>query len=159
MNRRGAVLFETLVATAVFVGVGTFSLSAIHASIQALERAHERQQALDIARSKISELDCGLTTLTQLRGDVIESVGSFESMIEDDQAATAAPPGWEFDVNTVRTEFTGLTLVELTVYPAGRDGAAAAVTLRQLVRLRGEDAEEYAQDPLLEGLDVEEGGP
>jgi len=61
-------------------------------------------------------------------------------------------------VETSRSEFQGLTLVELTVREitaeTGPDEApaGASFTLRQLMALRETDAEAYEVDEMLEGL-------
>ena len=63
---------------------------------------------------------------------------------------------WTVDLTTERTEFTGLVLVELTVREESDAHAAdeepVSVTLRQLMRLRDADAEEYELDEMLRDL-------
>jgi hypothetical protein len=120
--RRGGVLFEVVLSVALFGGAAVFALSAARNTLASLERMRLQQMAIDLAKSKMAELETGLITLADLR----DADGEREK--------------WTFDLHTSRTEFTDLTLVELTV----RQNVAEtehenpmAFTLRQLVVLRG----------------------
>jgi hypothetical protein len=121
---------------AIFVGAAGFALAACRSALDAIARAKDEQQAIDLARARMAELELGSITLADLRDGVIESIGSFQEL---DAAALSR---WRVEVATSRTEYAGLTLVELTVReetPAGPDDPAAArFTLRQLMRLRGD---------------------
>jgi hypothetical protein len=158
-SRRGGVLLEILLAIGLFIGAGAFVLGASHNAIAALERSRKTLAALDLARSKLAELEAGLISLEELRVGEIDDVGS----IELDDAGNSEPMQWQFDLKTQRTEFPGLTLVQLTVTevsPAGTRGrsdeSAASATLRQLMPLRDPDAEQYEVDDLIKDLPEEE---
>lgn len=121
-RRRGGVLFEVVLSVALFGGAAAFALSAARNTLISLERMRLRQAAIDLARSKMAELEAGLISVAALR----------DSADEHGQ--------WSIDLHTSRTEFTDLTLVELTVrqnIDAGEHENPMAFTLRQLVTLRG----------------------
>ncbi len=150
---RGSILLEVLLSIALFVGAGSFALAATKSVFHALQRAKGQQQAVDLARSKLAELEAGLTSLADLRDEWSGAVGSFEPA-DPDQVETT----WVFDVETSRTEFRGLTLVTLTVseqsdaLDSGADAQPVSVTIRKLMALRAQDPDEYETDELIEGL-------
>ena len=160
---RGAVLFEVLLALALFVGAAAFTLGALRSSLTALDRSRRESLAADLARSKMSELEAGLITVADLQGRErgLRRVGSVE-LAEDQSFATGAPGSfWTIDVRTGMSEFSDLTLVELTVRETTTgeaDRSGVSCTLRQLVALRGIDSEEYEADDLLRGLPEGSGG-
>lgn len=160
---RGGILFEVLLSIAVFVGGASFVLAAASSTLDAQHRALRDQQAADLAASLMAELQTGALSITELREGLPRQVGSFEGFREQvEQRMASGAEGWSVEINTQRSEYPGLTLVELTV-SGGMDGGAAGsneqsttrYTLRQLVRLRGADAEEFRTDELLEGLPTE----
>ena len=156
---RGAILLDVMLSVVLFVGAASFCLAATRSMFAALDRAQRRQWAVDLARSKMAELAAGLILIQELRGEWSGAVGSHP---EDDQLEPqrpgARPRRWEIDVETHRTEFRGLSLIELTVSEiptetgADDEDEAIAFTLRQLVALREAEVEEYEVDELLEGL-------
>lgn len=109
------------------------------------------QQAVDLARSKMAELDVGLLGIMDLRDSEIRRIGSIDTYAGDNGSG-GGRPSWITEVSTQRTGHSNLTLVELTVREDDRAADAAHHTLRQLIRLREDDAEEYEEDDLLEGL-------
>ena len=153
-HRRGALLLEVMLSVALFVGAASFCLVVTRSLFSAMDRADRRQLCVDLACSKMAELEAGLTTLQDLRGEWSGAIGS--RSVDDELALDRAQ--WQFDVQTSRTEFQGLSLVELTVSElsetagATRAGERVSFTLRQLVALRELDAEAYEVDDLLEGL-------
>lgn len=148
--RRGGVLLEVLLSIALFVGAGAFALHAMRTTFDNIDRARRDQFAVDLARSKMAELEAGLISIADMRSEIIREAGS-RVLVEDDiQTATtgAISRGWSCEVQTQRTEYRDLTLIVLTV----REDRAAEFTLRQLVKLREFDPEEYEADDLLQGL-------
>lgn len=152
--RRGAVMLEVLLSVALFVGAAAFCLGATRSMMTALDRADRRHRALDIARSKLAELEAGLIALQDLRGQWDGGVGSHQAEVDFEQA-DVQQTAWTLDVETSLTEFRGLTLVALTVAQAGTADDAVSVTLRRLMTLRDTGVEEYEADDLLEGLPLE----
>lgn len=144
----GGVLLEVVLSIALFGGAAGFALAAVQSVFATLERTRLQQEAIDLARSKIAELEAGLITLADIR--------SGETTDSSSRAAGAAGGvAWVFDLKSQRSEFTQLTLVELTVRQAGSDGAASDTgmryTLRQLIHLgpnRGGEIEESSQEAL-----------
>ncbi len=151
--RRGALLLEVLLAVGLFVGAGTVCLVATRTQNAALLRVQREQEALDLARSKLAELEAGLITVLDLRGDWSGAVGS----LEPEALGAGGPARWSLDVHTGRSEYRGLSLVELTVTEVPQGPRAAApepitVTLRQLLPLRRVEERPYEADDLLEGV-------
>jgi hypothetical protein len=152
------MLLEVMLALALFVGAASFCLAATRSLFGAMERIDRQQRLVDLARSKLAELEAGQITLGELRGEWAGDIGS--RLEDDDLEAEVTGPIWEIEVETTRSEFRGLSLVELTVREiteeAGLDGegdgVAASFTLRQLMALREADAEAYEADEMLEGL-------
>ncbi|UCD76492.1 MAG: hypothetical protein JSV91_06120 [Phycisphaerales bacterium] len=157
-SRTGGVLLEILVSIAIFVGAATFALRAVTSVINALDRSRREAYAVDLARSKLAELEADLITLADLRGEGREAVGSLaEAGFDESSLYEIGARQWVFDVTTTRSEFTGLSLIELTVTEEPVDEFAGAenpvsFTLRQLIRLREEAEEEYEMDDMLRGL-------
>jgi len=161
-QRRGALLFEVLLSLALFIGAASFAIGVTRNTLRAIDRSHREMQAIDLARAKMAELEAGLVSVTELReGErALEQIGSMDWRSMD---GAYDEGGWELDVSTERTEFTGLTLVELTVTEVGEgrgedDAGLVSATLRQLVKLREETEEEYETDELLRGLETESEG-
>ena len=152
-RRPGAMLFEVLLSLALFVGAGTLCLSVTKSLAAALQRTQRQQEAIELARSKLAELEAGLTTIGDLRGEWSGAIGSIEP--DDDLDGFGRSSRWSFGVKTTRKEFRGLSLVELTVSENTgplADSEAFSVTLRQLMTLREIDPEMYQSDELLEDL-------
>jgi hypothetical protein len=159
---RGGVLFEVLLAVALFAGAAALALGCVKSVFSALDRTRREQEAVDIARSRMAELEAGLINLADLRGQSVDTIGSY-TMQGSDAAGAVNPARWAVDVKTQRTEFTGLSLVELTVRedvpPSMADDVdRMTFTLRQLMPLRRDDAEEYQPDEMMDGLPAKAGG-
>ena len=151
-----------MLSVALFAGAAAFTLAAARSVSQTLERSQKRQHAVDLARTRMAELEAGLITLGDLRG---ESAGAADSSARASRDAgdlneqgAPATLRWRTEVRTSRTEFTGLTLVELTVIESlPREAEAAGInpmryTLRQLVAVREDQGESWKEDELTQGL-------
>jgi type II secretory pathway pseudopilin PulG len=137
--RRGGILLEVVLAIALFAGAAAFALASVRSVFRTLEQARLLQEAIDLARSKMSELEAGLITLADLRGNDPQQIGSID--LRDALRDDAYP--WRIEVTTQRTEFTGLSLVELTITPSNPSAEPTRYSLRQLVALRETGAEGY----------------
>ncbi len=158
-RHRGAMLLEVMLAVGLFVGSAAFCLGVTRSLFESLQRADRRHLAVDLARSKLAELEAGLVTLQDLRGEWSGAVGSRP---RDDLESTAPGPVWEIDVTTSLSEYAGLSLIELTVMEVFHDTGAdrddtVSFTLRRLIALREQDPEAYETDELIEGLEDLEG--
>lgn len=156
VHSRGGVMFEVLLAVALFAGAAALTLGCVKSVFSALDRTRREQEAVDVARSRMAELEAGLITLADLRGQSVNSIGSMSGQ-ESPSPSVENPARWIVDVKTQRSEFTGLSLVELTVRedPAHADvsdGQPMSFSLRQLLPLRRDDAEDYQPDELTDGL-------
>ena len=138
-TRRGGILLEVVLAIALFAGAAAFALASVRSVFNTLEQARLLQEAIDLARSKMSELEAGLITLADLRGNDPQQIGSFD--LRGDWQDDEFP--WQIDVATQRSEFTGLSLVELTVIRNDPHEQPTRYTLRQLISLREADTEEF----------------
>ncbi len=165
--RRGGILLEVLLSIAIFAGAASFVLGAVRTAIDAQMRSLAEQQAVDLAASLMAELENGSLTLSDLREGVPRQLGSNEKYRElVDERIARGLPGWGVDINTQRTEFAGLTLVEVTVFQllpdmrgaASPDDTNVRYTLRQLMKMRDAEAEAYELDEMLEGLPMEPNG-
>lgn len=157
-HRRGGVLFEAMLAVALFVGAAAFTLACVRNVTRTLERTRLLQEAVDLARSRMAELESGLTTLGGLRGEADVAGDDGSAAFDADEAAESR---WRIEVSTDRSEFANLTLVELTVTENIPPEAEAAgenpmrYTLRQLVALREDAGEAFEAEPRLR----DEGSP
>ncbi len=155
-TRRGALLLEVLLSIALFAGASAFALGAVGSVFDALDRAKRQQEAVDIATSKMAELEAALINVRDLRSEWMGQIGTYEPNLDFDSFNSSLR--WEIDVQTYPSEFAGLNLVELTVTEVtdamNDDGnyAPMSFTLRQLMPPREADVEAYREDELLEGL-------
>ena len=159
-QRRGAILFEMLLSIAIFAGASLLTLSVIDQAYQGLARQQQQQLAIDLARSKMSELEAGVIAISELDGSEIDNVGSFD-IADFERSETAGEtfenPNWmwAYEIDTQSSAFTGLMLVELTVYstdPEFDEDSRAEVTLLQLLPIGDDPPSEYKEDELMRGL-------
>jgi hypothetical protein len=122
-GRSGGVLLEILLSLAIFVAAGTLVLSIMTDATRAASRAESLAAAVDCARSLVAEVEAGIRSLADLRGEI------------DD-----LPAPWErfrVEGRTVRSDFRGLVLVEVRVHEIDAPlDAAPRFVLRQLVPVR-----------------------
>ena len=151
MNRRGGILLEVLFAITLFVVAALAILQATGQAARSVDRAAVLQRAVDMATTRMAELEVGLISVGDLRSmdDFVRpEFGAFD----DGPAETRL----RIEASTERSPHDGLTLVELKVLdaeePAADGGARIVFTLRQLVRLREGPTEVYESDDMLEGL-------
>jgi hypothetical protein len=140
---RGGVLFELLLAIAVFAGAAAFALASVKSVFAALDRSRREQMLIDVARSRMAQLECGMISLADLR-EFGQGVATTDGMSANEQLNTRdTAPQVEIQVRTSRTEFTGLSLVELTVSEtidsATRFDETLSFTLRQFMPLGSQE--------------------
>ena len=158
--RRGAMMIELIVSVALFVGAAAFTLKATSGVLTALHRADREQEAIDLARTKLAELEAGIIGINDLRDGEITRAGSVDDLAGDEGPA----PGrlvWRCEVSTQRSDFPGLSLVTLTVTESPSWGQAdrganapeaVRFTLRELVALRAPLEETFEEDDLVQDL-------
>jgi hypothetical protein len=157
VNRRGALLMETILALAIFVMAGTAVLSLMRGAAGGLIQAREMEKAADLARSAMAKMEAGLATPQTLNGPVrpwlVEDAEKGERHEGVDEGASS---GWELEIDTEKSQFTGLTSVTVKAVKRGEGGSGGATpevsyTLRQLVRLGGKGEDKAGDaDPLVE---------
>lgn len=154
--RRAALLLELLIALAIFVAASALVLSSMRTVSTRLLVSRDQQQAVDLALSKLAELEAGLITVETLDGAEFETAlaGSEDDASNFDES-DLGPKHWRIEVSSETSRFTDLSIVTLRVFnqrPIGGDGSGdevEACVLRQLVRLGGgADREEFDRDPL-----------
>jgi len=160
---RGAILLEVLLALALFVTTSLTLLSIIAQSIDGLTRSRDRLLAADHARSAMAKIEAGIERPEALNGPVqpwntAEQTAldpSFTGFDPDDAPVSLVPqdagPGWSLEIETERTEYTGLTLVRVRAFRVDSDGfeydRSPSFTLSQFVRLGGDDGERGGGEP------------
>ncbi len=132
-RRRGGLLLEVLIALALLVMVGLFALNGARDGLDAATRAARRAAAVDLAASRLAEIEAGLVSL--------DAIGDLQDASFDDERTgfEDEPPRWPFavEVETSPSGFEGLVRVEVVVRlddpddPAGGD----LVELARLVTL------------------------
>lgn len=133
---RGDVLLEVLIAVAVFAAGAALLLTTARESLSALDRADQRERAVDLARSIFARLEAGELNVQDLRAD--RAAG-------DEDEGAWRDERFALETSTERTSWSGLTLVELRVRDAdAASDAPPLCTLRQLVRLGGSDEDPTA---------------
>ena len=77
--RRGALLLEVLLALALFLAVISLGFSAIESGQRAVGQGRREAQAVDLALSRLAELEAGILPWPELRDDPDQPVGSATS--------------------------------------------------------------------------------
>lgn len=172
--KRGAMLFEVMVALAILLMASMTLGGIVMQSVTAMDRARKTMQACDLARSTMAQIEAGVVDPMSVSGpatrwDVSMYLPSGESAGEgttdgglgspapSDRAVAGRPalggPEWMVDVDTEPTEFDGLYMVTVTASLVSQqaDGTEASYTLRQVVRL-GSKPEDVAgeEDELMD---------
>ena len=159
---RGGILFEIMLSIAIFAGAALFTLRAVSNALVAFDRSARRQQAMDVARSTLAELEVGLITIADLRDRAEWDLSRDANQGRDRLRTQSDQSHWVIEIETELTEYTDLTLVALSVRKSsGEDAAgfdeenAISITLRQLMALQTETSsapQPYREDELVEDL-------
>jgi hypothetical protein len=151
MNARGGILLEAMIALALFVGAALTILRATSQAAAAVDKAATLQHAVDIATTRLAELETGIVSLADLQAGLDEPRPEFDVF-----DANTPSERLRVEARTERSIFAGLMLLELSVVDseqAAFDGGARSIfTIRKLVRVREEEVDAYEQDDLLEDL-------
>lgn len=147
-DRPGWVLLEMMVSLTIFVFMALAVLGAIGQGLSAAERTRDRTQAVDLARSTMAKLEAGLGTVQNLAGPVAAWEPPLDPEAPFDETAgfgfseiAPMPSPWEVEIDTLPSEFPGLTHVIVTAVkrPSPEsDRVVASYTLQQLVHLAPE---------------------
>ena len=164
--RRAGILLETVVSLALFVGVGSFVLAALRQANDAAERVLLETRAMDLAATTLAELEAGVITLADLRGEIDLERPEFDDPLADDPGEE---PRLRVEADTARTQWDGLVEVTVRVFDTqpsaelvlseGGFAELRLVELRQLVATRLIGESEFDEDDLLRGLPEEGDDP
>ncbi len=159
---RGGILFEIMLSIAIFAGAALFTLRAVSNALVAFDRSARRQQAMDVARSTLAELEVGLITIADLRDRAERDLSRDANRGRDLLSTQSDQSHWVIEIETERTEYTDLTLVALIVRESPGEDAigfdednAISITLRQLMSLQTDSSPApwpYREDELVEDL-------
>ncbi len=121
-NRRGGVLLELLLAMALFVGGAILVLGAMRSAIDGARRTDLRARAMDLAQSRLAELDAGLV-----------AIGDFDGGVDDEEGSAGAHRDPELDVSLEILPIgagDGVRLARATVRArdVGGDGGGTIIT-------------------------------
>lgn len=76
--RAGGILLELLLAIAIFAAAATFTLGAMRDALDGVRRAELRARAIDLAATRLAEIDAGLLSIGDLGGSELgEGGGAF----------------------------------------------------------------------------------
>ncbi len=130
-RRRGGLLLETLIALAILVMVGLFALAAARDGLSASERSARRAAAVELAASRLAEIEAGIVSLDEV-GDL-----SALSLDEDEFGFEDEPPRWPFtlEVESSPSAFEGLSRVEVVVLLDDPETDVDPIELARLVTL------------------------
>ena len=126
MTRRGSILLEVLLATAVFAFAGVVVLGAVDGSVTDGARAARRSLAMDLARSTLARMEAG---------------------IPDEADQSFAVPGLRVESRMEPSDFPGLALAVVEVYDEARDGRAATANDDPRPRRRPKAPSQHATRP------------
>ena len=118
--RRGALLLETLLALALFVAAGGYTLLVMRDGISSTLRSQRQVAAIDLAASRLAAIEAGLVSMSSQ-----EDLG--EELSEDNLMrveVTLSSSAWE-----------GLTLVEVRVLDASDETTDEPIVLAQVASL------------------------
>jgi type II secretory pathway pseudopilin PulG len=145
-HRHGGLLLEVVIALALLVMVGLFALGGARDGLDAAERAARRAAAVDLAASRLAEIEAGIITL--------DAVGDLQDVALDDEAEGFEddPPRWPFaiEVETSPSAFEGLVRVEVVVRLDDPDavGSDESIELARLVTLVDDGAEPAGEESM-----------
>ena len=132
---RGGLLLETLLALAILIMVGLLALGVASDATTATERSDRRAAAIELAASRIAEIEAGLVDL--------DAVGGLQEIELDDESSGVDAPRWRFRVEAESSpsSFDGLVRVEVVVRDDDENGDGTA-ELARLVALVDDGASE-----------------
>ena len=125
--RRGALLLETLLALALFVGAAGYTLVVLRDAIASTDRLERRAEALDLAGSRLAAIEAGIVSINA-QEDIAEEV------LEETQM--------QVEVSVSRSAINGLSRVEVRVLDLREEMAGEPTILARLATLLPEEAQQ-----------------
>ena len=122
---RGGLLLETLLALAILVMVGLLALGIARDAARATEGSDRRAAAVELAASRIAEIEAGLVDL--------DAIGEVDAVDLDDDRVGSDAVRWRLrvDVETFPSTFDDLVRLEVVV----REDDEESGETRELARL------------------------
>ncbi len=132
---RGGLLLETLLSLAILIMVGLLALGVATDATTATEESDRRAAAVELAASRIAEIEAGLVDL--------DAVGDLQEIGFDDEPIGVDAPRRRFqvEVESSPSSFDGLVRVEVVVREDDEVGGET-VELARLVTLVEDGASE-----------------
>ena len=125
--RRGALLLETLLALALFVGAAGYTLVVLRDAIASTDRLERRAEALDLAGSRLAAIEAGIVSINA-QEDIAEEV------LEETQM--------QVEVSVSRSAINGLSRVEVRVLDLREEMTGEPTILARLATLLPEEAQQ-----------------
>lgn len=139
MRKRAAILLECVVALAILVSVSMVLVGTATRAVDAMQRARQTEQAADLARTTLTQIELGLLPLERATGPVEPWRDDGDTTFDD---ALPEETGWRLETTSEPSPFDGLTLVTVRAMyqPGGEGGEVRAwYALTQAVKLRGRE--------------------
>lgn len=133
MTRRGTILLEVLLAIAVFAFAGIVVLGVLQETVASAGRADRRAIAMDLARSRLAEIEAGLAPGEADEAGAGVSVGGGAGRGAGSGVSLDAPSpfdGLRVEERLEPSDFDGLQLAVVEVWD---DAAPAPSALAQAV--------------------------
>ena len=143
--RRGALLLEVLLALALFLAVISLGFSAIESGQRAVEQGRRDAQAVDLALSKLAELEAGILPWPELRDDPDQPVGTASAF-----DTPFRPDGFLVLAERERA-VPGLVRVIITVQDVDEVDEKTVARIERLIEVRPDDPDAFEADDLFEG--------
>ena len=143
--RRGALLLEVLLALALFLAVISLGFSAIEAGQLAVGQGRREAQAVDLALSRLAELEAGILPWPELRDDPDQPLGTADTF-----DTPFRPDGFLVLAERERA-VPGLFRVVITVQNVDGPEEKSLARVERLIEVRPDDPDGFKADDLFEG--------
>ncbi|HCD29742.1 MAG TPA: hypothetical protein DEQ73_03970 [Phycisphaerales bacterium] len=143
--RRGALLLEVLLALALFLAVISLGFSAIETGQRAVGQGRREAQAVDLALSRLAELEAGILAWPELRDDPDQPLGTAGAF-----NGPFRPDGFLVLAERERA-VRGLVRVVITVQDVEDLEERPLAKIERLIEIRPDDPDGFEVDDLFEG--------
>ena len=142
--RRGALLLEVLLALALFLAVISLGFSAIETGQRAVGQGRREAQAVDLALSRLAELEAGILPWPELRDDPDQPVGTAGAF-----NTPFRPDGFLVLAERERG-LPGLVRVIITVQDVDDLEEKPLAKIERLIEVRPDETDGFEADDLFE---------
>ena len=141
--RLGVLLLEVLLALALFLAVVGLGFSAIESGQSSVRQGRREAQAVDLALSRLAELEAGILPWPELRDDPDQPIGTAA-----DFDTPFRPDGFLVQVDRQRS-VPGLVRVSIKIQEANDPEGPFLARIERLIEVRPDDPEAFESDDLL----------